>query len=489
MFARLVAELWSKFPVICAFPPGIAPWLIAGAEITLPSSTTARRSSGDWVLPYWVYILAVRSPNALVPAPLKLRFTCQNVVPCCVVALALWIMLPSTRDLSSAYFTRCPLIVPQETICRFGSFHVCGVYPISCCHFGLSQLSFLNSAFTWGLTSAAFPPVAVEFQGVVPFASVGTGDAEGVAAAAGLPVADGAGDAAELADGVGLGLVAAVSAAAPPPRPRALRAISATPLCAPPRTKAFVDGLGDAGAKDFFALCVALADGLGEPVGVELGVAVGVGTGVVLFGASSSTWRNSSSAVCSTSFTTACEFWPGTETLMMLAPCCTTDASVKPPAFTRLSMMFTAVFMFSGDGALPCGASACSATVVPLVRSRPSRTWKSRDHLPGLAMLLPTMTRSNRTMTAASTASIRPGLEALLLGGATSSLSFAQLVATAAVDFDAATVSRSQRRPQPRCASWVRPPAHARRSPAARRRPHPPALRSTPSRCRRAPRP
>ncbi len=71
-------------------------------------------------------------------------------------------------------------------------------------------------------------------------------------------------------------------------------------------------------------------------------VGEGVGAGVTAldaFGAISSTWRNSSSAVWLTSLTTAWEFWPGTDTVMMLVPCGTTCASVKPALFTRLNMI------------------------------------------------------------------------------------------------------------------------------------------------------
>ena len=69
-------------------------------------------------------------------------------------------------------------------------------------------------------------------------------------------------------------------------------------------------------------------------------------------------------------------FWlpaPGTATLMMSLPCCWTCASVKPAPFTRLAMMFLAWVMSAANCALdtPLGALAFSATVVPLVRSRP----------------------------------------------------------------------------------------------------------------------
>src|SRR5581483_9834492 len=65
-----------------------------------------------------------------------------------------------------------------------------------------------------------------------------------------------------------------------------------------------------------------------------------------------------------------------------------------------------------------------SATVVPLVRSRPKLTLKLLDQFPGLPMSLPRTARSNTTMTATSVASARPGRDALPLGGATSRPSF-----------------------------------------------------------------
>src|SRR6516225_3657289 len=240
---------------------------------------------------------------------------------------------------------------------------------MACCQFLLAQLSLLNSAFTCALTFVGSPVAVCQLEVPLGAAAGAVVDAlgVGVAAADGVALADG------VADGEGLALAAATPAAASPPVLRALRAISATPLLrAAPRTKALVDALGEAFAEDV-DFGVALADGLGDPLAVELGVGVGVVVGVAagVFGASSSTWRNSNSAVCSTSFTTACDFWPGTETSMMLVPCGTTVASVKPPASTRLSMIWTASFMSCGDGVLPCGASAFRATWVPLVRSRP----------------------------------------------------------------------------------------------------------------------
>ena len=90
-----------------------------------------------------------------------------------------------------------------------------------------------------------------------------------------------------------------------------------------------------------------------------------------VFGATSSTWRNWSSAVRLTFETTACALWPGTEMLMMSLPCCTTCASVTPTPFTRLSMIWIACCISACVGTPPPGLTACNATVVPLVRSSP----------------------------------------------------------------------------------------------------------------------
>ena len=114
---------------------------------------------------------------------------------------------------------------------------------------------------------------------------------------------------------------------------------------------------------------------------------------------------------------------------MMSLPCCWTWASVKPAPLTRLAMMFLAWVMSDANCVVdtPLGAVAFSATVVPLVRSRPSLTLKSLPHWPGEAMLLPTMARNSTTISVASPASARPGRETLPLGGANSPLSFARV--------------------------------------------------------------
>src|SRR5215467_10433552 len=113
-FARLVACVWLNCPKISAEPPTIGPWLIDGNEITCPSSTTARSSSGEPLLAYLSNILVVRVPNALPPALLKLMFFCQNVVLCWGVAPADLIMLPSTVDLSSTNLRGAPVVPPDR---------------------------------------------------------------------------------------------------------------------------------------------------------------------------------------------------------------------------------------------------------------------------------------------------------------------------------------------------------------------------------------
>ena len=200
-----------------------------------------------------------------------------------------------------------------------------------------------------------------------------------------------------MADGVGVGLAFACAAVTAPSL-LALRASTAVPLPPRPCTFALVvaveEGCGDA-----------LVDGVGDavPDGVVDGVGVGV-TALAAFGAISSTWRNSSSAVWLTSLTTAPEFRPGTDTVMRLVPCGTTCASVKPALFTRLNMICCAVAISAAVTFDPCTGTAASDTVVPLVRSRPRCTLNAWCHLAGLAMSAPTMARSNTTMMPASTA-------------------------------------------------------------------------------------
>ena len=124
-----MACAWLKLPKMSADPPRIAPWLIAGNETTWPSSTTARSSSGELVLPYWEYIWLVSVPNALAPAPLKFRLTCQFTLDVWGVALADLIWLPSTWAGASTNLSHVPLVPldsPQATIWFFGLSQICG---------------------------------------------------------------------------------------------------------------------------------------------------------------------------------------------------------------------------------------------------------------------------------------------------------------------------------------------------------------------------
>src|SRR5262249_57423536 len=108
--------------------------------------------------------------------------------------------------------------------------------------------------------------------------------------------------------------LAIAGAPVPPAGQRALWASSATRCSPRPCSFALVEADGE-GCGD------ALPDGVAAalPDGVGVGVAGGVAE-LAAFGAISSTWRNSSSAVWLTSLTTPAEFWPGTDTVMMLVP-------------------------------------------------------------------------------------------------------------------------------------------------------------------------
>ena len=72
----------------------------------------------------------VSAPNAVPPAPLKFRLTCQNVLDCWGVALAEWTWLPSTWAWSSTNLYGTPLVPldsPQATIWTFGSSQIAGL--------------------------------------------------------------------------------------------------------------------------------------------------------------------------------------------------------------------------------------------------------------------------------------------------------------------------------------------------------------------------
>ena len=159
---------------------------------------------------------------------------------------------------------------------------------------------------------------------------------------------------------------------------------------------------------------VACADDVPDGVGVGVAEAAGV------LAVSSSTWRNRNCAVLPSLLTSDCWPTPGTATLMMSLPSCVTCASVTPEPFTRWRMISSARCMFACGGVPPFGVTALRVTVVPLLRSRPSFTLKPLCHWPGLNASLPTIAMSSTKMSAASTASARPGLGTLVFGGATS---------------------------------------------------------------------
>ncbi len=165
----------------------------------------------------------------------------------------------------------------------------------------MAQLSLLNSFCTGALTRLASPAAPLT-------AEVADGDALG--------------DADGLADAVADGLAEAAGSA------RARLAISwapAAPPAAPAAPAACAEELADALGEAF-----SVADGLALGEAVDDALAEGAGVATVVFGASSSTSRNRSWAVCPTRFTTCCVPWPGTDTLMTSLPCCTTCAWAKP---------------------------------------------------------------------------------------------------------------------------------------------------------------
>ena len=172
-------------------------------------------------------------------------------------------------------------------------------------------------------------------------------------------------------------------------------------------------GVGVAAAFAFFDDLLADADGVG--------VGVGVAAEVLRFGATSSTWRNRSSAVRPTRLSTCCAPLPGTATVMMFGPCCWTWAPVKPAPLTRFAMIVLASVMAVWLGGLDeFGVTAFSVTVVPLDRSRPRLILKFLVQLPGWVMSPPMTLSSMMTIRAASAAIGSQGRDILVLGGATS---------------------------------------------------------------------
>src|SRR6202000_1652993 len=104
----------------------------------------------------------------------------------------------------------------------------------------------------------------------------------------------------------------------------------------------------------------------------------GAGAGACCWGvpgATITTWRKSSWAVVPTRFTTDCDWWPGTDTLIRSLPWVFTVAPVVARLLTRLSRRPLATFISAGDG-VECPLTGCafSVTVVPPARSSPSPT-------------------------------------------------------------------------------------------------------------------
>src|SRR5689334_7411864 len=274
------------------------------------------------------------------------------------------------------------------------------------CQLGSAQFSLSNRACTGLLTLVGSPwaTATVDSTGLpAPDDGGELDDGDGEALAAGEGEALDAGDGLADDDGDGDGE-------------------SFAPIRLAPRAWVCPLDLGEALA---FALPLELAEGVGAGVGV-VGAVGEAGPPMVLFGAYSRTCRNRSWAVVPTRLTSSFEPLPGTDTVMMLVPCCWTVAPLKPAWLTRLSMMEMAVAMSAVVGDWPFGVSARSVTVVPLDRSRPSCTLKSCCQSPGEVRFLPTIDSSSATIRTSSVTRARPGLDLVVLGGATSSLSFGQ---------------------------------------------------------------
>ena len=142
---------------------------------------------------------------------------------------------------------------------------------------------------------------------------------------------------------------------------------------------------------------------------------------MVRFGATSSTWRNRSSAVRPTRFSTCWAPLPGTDTVMMSGPSCWTTAPVKPASLTRSSMIVLASVMAVWLGGLDeFGVTAFNVTVVPLDRSRPRPILKFLVQLPGCVMSPPMTLSSMMTIRTTSAPIGSQGRDILVLGGATS---------------------------------------------------------------------
>ncbi len=113
--------------LIWTWPPGMACW-VCSAETTFPSSTIAVPSS-TWSLAlelasgrYLLACVSVRSPNALVALPLRVRLTTQALLVVSIAAASDVTSVPRMTAGPRTYFAPS---APQDTIWLFGSSH-CG---------------------------------------------------------------------------------------------------------------------------------------------------------------------------------------------------------------------------------------------------------------------------------------------------------------------------------------------------------------------------
>src|SRR3954447_18948976 len=289
LLARFCASVWVKLPLISAWPLGMTPFTV-GAEITLPSSTIASCfcCPVSWLVT--LAIVRVTVAKVLRATLSKVRFTTHWTCCAGMPAVALFSWVPSMSAADRRYLL--PLS-SQVTSGRDLMSATGGVtWP-----FG-GQLKFENFLshtapgssihFSGWSTGAPLAVTCGPFGGAALAAPVGSAEA----------LADGFGDVAAGAEGLGDGLAPGLSARISP-EDRALPFGVALGL-------ALVDALGVTLVLFFGAAGPeALDDALGEaePLGAAepLGDADGDGWGRP--GATSATSRNRSCAVCLTVLT------------------------------------------------------------------------------------------------------------------------------------------------------------------------------------------
>lgn len=178
-------------------------------------------------------------------------------------------------------------------------------------------------------------------------------------------------------------------------------------------------------ADDLVLVLVGVADGLAVPLALADAEALGVADAAgAVYACSRYTGRNAIFAVVEIRLMTDDAAWPGTVTSSRSLPICWTWAPELPVPFTRDSRTDWASSIAPLDGA-PFKVAACSTTWVPLDRSSPSLTWKTLPfQLLGLNVWLPVIVKNMIRTRTPSAASVRPGYEPLLLGGANCRLPF-----------------------------------------------------------------